>query len=245
MFILRLVILLATFAACATANDTCRNGGINTTVPGSFISNEPLVISLLQLGARSGTCFGLRALDAVAFTRSLHVSVRDATVRHIIVSLLEQLPDYEMQESSSNVVLVGRLRSIPKGSVFEVTVREFRSPRSSLKTVSNALKLQLAAQMDPTIRGFVGTYGPGDQSDLVGPIDEHEKKVWELLNDIVGQSAGAMWFPAAPELDAAKPTDISPWTIIEYSTPYSEASITIQELIPHFQTPEPEKGKAR
>jgi hypothetical protein len=238
----QVAVLLGIIAGPSTADADCRDAGLNTTVHGSFVSNEPLVASLFQLGLHSGTCFGLRALDIVAFRQNLHISERDPSVRQILVSMLKELPGYEMQESSSQVVLVGRFLSIPKDSVFDVLIPEFRCPRSPLNTASNALRMQVAVAIDPSVQGFAGTYSPGDLKDLVGPFNERSKRVWQLLNLLVGQSGGAMWLPSAPESDSPKRKELSPWTTIEYSTSYPEALVTIRELRSRFSTQGVETG---
>jgi hypothetical protein len=233
-----MVIALSAAAPLASAdeNRVCAEHSTGTKVAGNFASNQPLVHSLLDLGRRSKVCFGLRALDSLAFTRVLHISATDAPVKEIIASMLTALPGYSLEESSSHVIVLGRLHSVPAHSLYDRVLPTFRSSRAPLNTVSYALKMQLAIEVNPSIQGFAGTYNPGDSNDLVGPIEKNGKRVWELLNEIVGQSTGAMWITSMPESKATATVTLSLWTIIEYTSSPIEAASAISELSPQFQS---------
>lgn len=221
-------------ACSAESHDSCSKHSLDTKVSGVFVSNQPLVPGVLDLGQISHVCFGLRMLDASAFTQVLHINVKDASVRQILDAMTSKLTDYEFRESSSGVTLVGKLSSIVPSPLLNQVVPTFETQRAPLNAISNALQMQFAVTVDPTITGFAGSYSSGDTTDQVGPFRESGKTVWELLNDIVGQSKGAMWITSVRE--SRRPdASIHPWKIIEYTMPPKQALELINEAAAQFE----------
>lgn len=235
--LLAIVFVAAGAKGWAESHDSCNSRGLSATAPGTFIANEPLAPALLELGQISHVCFGLRLLDDNAFTHILHVNMTNASVRQILDSMVRELPDYVFREFPPSVVLVGKLDMKAPDLLLDKVVPSFDSPRAPLHAVSNALKMQIAVNIDPTITGFAGSYPTGDIGDQVGPIQENGKMIWELLNEIVGDSGGRMWISSLPESGKTYPR-LNLWKVIEYSMPPKEAEAAIQRVASQFQNSE-------
>lgn len=231
--ILALVIAGAYVRCWAEPRSSCSSSGLDTKVPGTFAANESLARGILELGQLSHVCFGLRILDANAFEHVLHIRAKDTSVRQILAAMVRELPNYTFQESAHKVVLVGKLDLKIPDLLLDKVVPSFDTPRAPLNTVSNALRMQVAVNLDPTINGFVGMYSSGDSADAVGPINERGRMVWELLNEIVGHSRGAMWISSVPESRKSYP-ELQYWQVIEYTMPPQSALAAIQEAASQF-----------
>ncbi len=88
----------------------------------------------------------------------------------------------------------------------------------------------LEEQIKPS-KGYAGHFRVADSADLVGPFDEKERTVRELLNLVVSSSKGAAWVTTAP-YDKKTPTAPGMfWTILEYSDPNLENRVAHGQLV--------------
>jgi len=69
----------------------------------------------------------------------------------------------------------------------------------------------------------------GDVKDLVGPFDEKDKTVRELLNLIVASSKGAAWITTTPYIQTSSPPDAF-WKILEYSDANLRNPVIVRDL---------------
>ncbi len=93
--------------------------------------------------------------------------------------------------------------------------------RMSLQAASNSLFMHLVVTLDPKRAqgGFAGTFRTGDSTNLVGPFDERNRTVRDLLHVLLAQSKGAMWmtllsYAAIPNTTPSR----SFWTFLEYTS---------------------------
>jgi hypothetical protein len=120
----------------------------------------------------------------------------------------------------------------------DTKIPRFQSARTDIQSASNLLYMDLQIVRDPTLatRGFAGHYPAGDTKDQVGPFDERNKSVRELLDLLVRSSKGGLWIaarrPAIPEENLSS----HPWLIVEYSQPLSGNLEQIRHAEEHIRS---------
>jgi hypothetical protein len=65
--------------------------------------------------------------------------------------------------------------------------------------------------MDPKIRAFAGDHPGGDFNDPVGPLEEHNRTIRQLLDKIVAESKGGVWILPAEDSRARDILEYGEW----------------------------------
>ena len=212
-----LVVSVAWLEGCATADAGCRADGLSLVFPHYRTEAANIVEALLLLGRDSHTCFAFRGLDRSAFTTQVQLDLTGASVGQVLSAVLKGVTGYSFEQSSHGIVMVKGPAQIAAGSLLNHVISIYAVPRTSLATASNALKLQLMADLNPAIGGFAGSYAGGDAADLTGPVEVRGQPVSEILNLILSTSKGGLWLEIIPDTDADRMPSRGLWGIIEYT----------------------------
>jgi hypothetical protein len=189
--------------------------------------------AILQIGQAYRVCFGIEYVGNDLMSRGVNADISSGTVADALKAILPVDHGYVVAERDG-VVEISNPTHLPKArSTFETKIERFRMRRGPVQEISNGLRMQLAAQVDPSVKGFAGSYRTGDLEDIVGPFDERDKAVSEMLDKVVRQSRrGATWLaqfsPAV--LKPNLPWQI--WTIIEYDRPVQDYFSLLQSVRP-------------
>jgi len=212
-----LMVFVALLEGTATAGADCRADGLPVVLPRYRAEAANIVEALMLLGRDTHICFGFRGLDRSAFATQVQLNLTGASVGQVISAVLKGVSGYSFEQSSHGIVLIKGPAQVAAGSLLDYAISTYAVPHTSLKTASNALKLQLMADLNPTIEGFAGSYAAGDVADLIGPMEVRGRPVEEILNVIVSASKGAMWLETVPDTEADRVPPQGLWTIIEYT----------------------------
>ncbi len=212
--------LASFFTFSAVLNAQCVKTA-TTVVPRFSFGGGTRVEAVIALGRQENICFGMRNLPRETFFQTASVEVSQETVAQIVSRIMA---DDAIQIRATDSGVLEIVRPSRNQSLFDRTIPSFTIQRAPLQAASLGIQLRLARELDPNIGGFAGSFNPGDRTDLVGPFDEHDRSVEDLLNRIVGSSKGASWIATVPDNYklTGSPAQYPIWSIIQYDKPASD-----------------------
>ncbi len=190
------------------------------------IQSKTIFESLVDLGLAYNVCFGVEVDNDELLRSPIDLELSDATPLTAARSALKTRSGYSV---ASDGLLSVRPIAEPPTSWLDFKIHRFAIPgRVNVATASNALLMSLQQQVQPR-NGYAGHYRVADNTDLVGPFDEREKSVRELLDLIVTSSKGALWITTRPYARTESPPELF-WTMLEYSDPTLKSQAAVKNL---------------
>ncbi len=188
--------------------------------------------ALLRLGSESGICIAVEFSGQEFWRRDIDIHGYDETSGNLVKRILASVEGYDVSQQDGFVTV----RPHEEHSTWlDYKLRSFKAPRTDRQQVSNLLHMSLALEADRTIKGFVGNYRPGDPTELVGPFDQKDRTVRQLLNLIVASSRGGMWIARSSPLQDGLPPKDPFWTIFEYSQPIDHHFSNLRAIADRFK----------
>jgi hypothetical protein len=188
---------------------------LSDVIGGVHIARATRLRALVQLGYEKNICFGLEAPDPAMLSEVVQVNRSGLTVEAAIREILPNPNSYEFSEQHG-VILI---RADDFGTWLDHSVPSFVLDRTTVQWASMSLFIAVARLADPSIGGFAGGFNPGNTSDRVGPFNEPNKRVRELLTLIVGSSRGGAWISGRCRVTDESIVREACWTVLEYSLP--------------------------
>ena len=202
-------------AVLASADHGCNaDRKLSDTISDVRIAKATRLAALVQLGYKKNICFGIEAPDPTMLSDVVRFNSPHLTVEAAIRQILPQ-GSYELSEQHG-VILI---RRADFGTWLDHAVPSFVVDRTTVQWASMNLFVTVARMADPSIGGFAGDYNPGNAYDFVGPVNEQNKRLWELLTLIVSSSRGGAWISGRCAVTDESITREPCWTILEYSLP--------------------------
>jgi hypothetical protein len=219
------LMLTALLAAATPAAGQCLAQPLAVTPKQIAIRSASALGALLQLGRLASVCFGIEVGDDRLATAGV-AWAQPASVQRLLGSVLSAAGGYTMREQ-------GRVLSIfppasPEGTWLDARIPQFRAPRAGVQTMSNLLFMDLRLVEDPAITSFAGRYPGGVVGDRVGPFDERNRTVREILNMIVGSSMGGLWITVQPHARSERLGERPFWVIVQYAESPAKADAQMQ-----------------
>ena len=202
------------------ANATCHTSpDLSASVAAFRVQQASRIEALLRFGDENGLCFGIEEVDAALLTELADFDIKNSTVQATIKSILG--PEHPITtEKHYGVIEVRPMsRRAKSRNVLDFVIPKCEANRGELQLVSWLLRIHLASELNPQIKGFGGDARAGDTGDEVGPFSERNMPIRYLLDKIVAQSRGGSWIA---QVDWEKLHDFtlvqnrSAWTIVEY-----------------------------
>ena len=226
-------------AALASADHACNaDRKLSDVLSAVHIARTNRLAALVQLGYEKNICFGLEAPDPTMLKETVQLGHSPVTIEAAIRQVLGNQYPYEL--SSRNGVIL--IRRSDGGTWLDHNVPSFVVPRTTVQWASMNLFMTVAMLADPSIGGFAGDFNPGDTNDHVGPFDEQNKRLWELLTLIVGTSRGGAWISGRCAVTDESITREPCWTILEYSLPLASTVAMAAGFLEKAKT-NPKQGK--
>ena len=198
------------------------------SLPSIRIHGRTIFEGLLDFGQANSICFGVEPDGDELFRLPLDLDLSDQTAFTAVRRSLLVSQRHSVLSLSSGSLLSVRARTSSIETWLDVKIHHFSIPRTDVQNASNVLFMSLEQQVEPKA-GYAGHFRVGDRKDLVGPFDENEMTVRDLLNLIVTSSKGAMWITTKPHIWAkALPGQF--WQILEYSDPAIANRAGIEQL---------------
>jgi hypothetical protein len=217
MFFVRAFVALAVAASSAApgvAECAARPLAVSPSVVN--IHATSILEGLVALGQPNSVCFGVEVADDQLAVAGV-IWTTPAPVGELLAPALSAR-SYELR-GIGKVIHVSPRKKAP-GDWLDTRIPRFQCARAGVQTVSNVLFMTLRRVEDPTLRGFVGDYWPGDTRDQAGPFDERNRTLRELLDLIVISSKGGLWLAVGGRA-RGEGLASHPWMILEYSAPLS------------------------
>lgn len=182
--------------------------------------SRSLTVHIHNLGRLTQVCFGVEAIPPTMIAPVEKLNLRNVTLGQALSQLLAALPGIQVEEAGG-VVLI-RPGSPQQHDWLDESIGKFQSRRDSLQTISNLLFMTLLVQADPGVRGFAGSYPPGDTTDFVGPFHEENQSLRKLLNLLLLESKGGIWVTDGISQHRADIPRKPFWVFQQYQRPASD-----------------------
>lgn len=213
--------LFAQQGLSADAKGCNEKGPLHRHVSELNVEGGTVLSALYTLGYRNGICFGVEIGDKSILGASPRLHERDLTVYAAVQKLLPAEHTYRVREDGGFILIEPAPRQ-DRLNWLDQRISRFKSARMPLRWVAEfQLKGALEAVRNPRSKGMVGST-LGASVPKVGPFDERDKTVQQLLGLILSQSRGGMWiaFETSPY---HKPD----WAVIEYGSSLEDGILTV------------------
>ncbi|MGA2598625.1 MAG: hypothetical protein ABSH09_16740 [Bryobacteraceae bacterium] len=209
-----LTILATILGSSCEAQVTKRCAPSSTQVRLSSKQYRSLLDAVVGIGRASGVCMGVELMDAALIDHAGATRESSGAAEAAVRSLLVGVPQYCVESR-------GKILSVKPCQGNRDTWLDFRLPHfeahpEQLQTMSTVLNMWLSDAVKPA-KGYMGHYRSGNPANAVGPYNEANVSVRELLDRFVGDSSGGAWItvrPYARRTANAEPTLF--WLIAEY-----------------------------
>jgi len=188
------------------------------------IQGGTLFEALLAFGVANKICLGIQFDSNDLLQSPINLQVSNVTAAAVVRNALDACPRYSI---ATDGILSVRTTAGP-ATWLDVRIHLFKIVRTDVQTASNVLSMYLQDEVKPR-KGYGGHFRMGDVKDLVGPFDEKDKTVRELLNLIVASSKGAAWITTTPYIQTSSPPDAF-WKILEYSDANLRNPVIVRDL---------------
>lgn len=221
----QVVMLFACTLARGTAACTVTLGN---EAPEVHVADQSTVAALLQFGYQAGVCLGMESPGIDLLTQPAAFSPTPASILQVIKAMVGSRP-YQVSERDG-VILIRSSESFSRSSQLDVAIPEYRIPKMSLAWASFALFTRLTLLADPSRTGIAGALSDRNQTDTVGPLEEHGRPARDLLTLMVGRSSGAAWISGLCA-GQTRGEDGPCWSLLDYKEDASVVGPVIRSLV--------------
>ncbi|PYT11613.1 MAG: hypothetical protein DMG59_25845 [Acidobacteria bacterium] len=180
-----------------------------------------VLAGIYSLGYENGICLGIEIGDKSILGAAPRLHERDLTASAALQKLLQDGDTYRVREEGA-FILIQPASSQGRLHWLDQRIPRFKSDRMPMKYVAEfQLKGALAAVRNPRYTGSIGNVIGDDVTAKVGPFDERDKSVGQLLSLILNQSRGGMW--VAFQRSDQKPD----WAAIPYGKSEHDGILTV------------------
>ncbi len=178
--------------------------------------------ALLMLGEQYNLCLGIEYVDRNLLTDLVDIHVKSGTAATAIDSILSPTRGLTIERRNGAIEIRQRVSADKVRNIFGYVIPKWESSRGPIQVVSLLLHWALVSELNHQLSGFGGHTGGGNPQDLVGPFNENDQSVRDLLDKVVAQSKGAAWIS---EVSGDQVTDLGLpekrriWMIVEYGGP--------------------------
>ncbi len=223
-------LLLASAAASQTSSG-CTAHPLSRVVAEFHVRDVGVLQALLQLGRENAICFGIESAEKQAFQHKVDLDARNEPALDVIKRMLSGFdPPYLVSEQDGVAVI--RLRRVLTQTWLDYNVPSFKSRRGPLQEVNHTLHMTLLRETRPGLKGIAGHYYAGNPATLVGPFDEKNRTLRQLLNELlINTPGGGIWVVHRSALKEG-PAPMQPfWTVVDYIDPLEVTSGLIRGIL--------------
>lgn len=200
-----------------------------SVVPKLEIQRATILAGIVTFGETTGICLGIELADDQLTRQPMRLDFSGVHFDAALRNALEHVRGYSVAVSGAVVVVQPDRER--KQTWLDMKIPRFTVQRASLQAASNVLFMYLRQQALPQEGGgFAGHFRTGEIRDMVGPFDERDRTVRELLNILVGSSSGALWITTEPP-NGTTIADRPFWTILEYSDQTVRSAGSVDDLV--------------
>lgn len=192
--------------------------------------------TLLLFCQQEGIPLGVEYVDLSLLKTPVTVKVSESNVAEIVKQILVPVQGYRwFIEDGLIVVTHVSLDRADSQNLLRLTITEFKSRESTLAEASNVLRMGIDRQLHPEIRGWVGSYPPGDTLRRIGPFSLKNLSVRDILNELVAAHGSAAWIVNVPPGNLSRLTSWGLWRMVEYEKPPRRYSAELEQVIKEFR----------
>jgi len=183
------------------------------------IRTGSILEALVDFGQTNSVCFGIEIMDDSLAAKGVawHAT---AALSDLLQRALSQVAGYRVRTRGRLVSISPARAAVP--TWLDAKIPEFSTTRrGGVPSLNNLLFMDLRLVENPSIGGFAGDYLGGDPHDQIGPLNEHDQSLRNLLDLIVASSKGGLWITVG-RYDRSHALSTRPfWLLLEYSQPLS------------------------
>lgn len=208
--------------------------------------NSPLD-TLLLFCQQQEIPLGVEYVDETLLRSPVAVKVSRSTVGEVLDKILTSVKGYRwLIENGVIVVTHVSLERDDSQNILRLRVAQFKTSESTLAEASNILRMTIDRQLNPDVRGWVGSYPPGNTRRKIGPLVLKNLSVRTILNHLVAEHGSAAWIVNVPPGNLGELTSWGLWRMVEYEEPPRRYSAELELVIEQFrkrgaQSPAPDR----
>ena len=186
-----LAIVITLLATPMPAAGQCIANPLTAAPRNIDIRTGSVLEALVDFGQTNSVCFGIEVMDHRLATTGVDWH-QAAPLRDLLHSTLSNVEGYRFQARDHMVSISPARSGAP--TWLDAKIPEFSATRrADVQSLNNLLFMDLALVENPRHGGFAGDYLGGDPQDQIGPLNEHDQSVRNLLDLIVASSKGGLW----------------------------------------------------
>jgi hypothetical protein len=184
-------------------------------------SGRTLIASVLDLAYEYDIPVGLESISHDAATRPINFETRGQSVRGILVTIVQKLPDYRVSFLNGMVdIYVPKAREDPSNLLNKV-IKDFSATELDTHDAALQLSCALSHELEPS-NGCGGSVALGQWGALKITVHLQNAKVYEILNAIVAQNGKAIWTVVAPPKKLSRIQFGGLWHIYPLQPPFKD-----------------------
>jgi hypothetical protein len=202
-----------------------------------FASSEASALDTLLLFCQQEKIpLGVEYVDHALLMTPVEVKVSNSTVRQVMDKVLASLQGYRWEIMGHAIVVTHvSLDRTDSPNLLRLTLPQFKASESTLAEASNLLRMTIDRLLNPSVRGWAGSYSPDKTLRKVGPFNLRNLSVRGVLNNLVAEHGSAAWIVNVPPGHLDKLTPWGLWRMIEYEDPPRRYSAELEQLIREFK----------
>ena len=182
------------------------------------VERVSVIDALLQLGRQEQIPMGIEYIDLQALEEPISVTTGPSTVAEVLNAILSKASGYSWSVRDGVVAISHASIGRNHRNLLNWRLSHFSVTKMTLADASHLLEMTLAHELQPDVKGWVGSYSPGNSRKTVGPLDLHDVSVRKALNRLVAQAGSAAWIVQVPPGGLGQLPSYGLWRIVEYET---------------------------
>ena len=226
---MRVLCLLLTLVSPAAAESPRQPDGQLSRETNVRLARATRLTALIRFGYENRLCLGIENPDPAMLTETVRLNGPRLTVEAALRQILPEKHVYELSEQDGLVLI--RRADVNRATWLDHKLPSFVLNRTSVQWAGVSLFVALARLADPNVGDLAGGYDPGNSNNLVGPFNEQDKRLRDLLSLVVRRSYGGAWISTECAVVDESITHKPCWTILEYGAPLQSAVAQAAEFL--------------
>lgn len=225
------VLLLALSASAEQGNGCGTSQPLNRTIVSADVEGETAISAIYRFAHLNGVCIGLVISDSALLRPVSRRHFGATSPGHVLRTLLPL--GYRVFEQG-RVVIIEPVSNTPRWLSQKIPRVRLPTPEPVRMAVMATLYMNYEMARDPKRNiGFAGDVHGPDPANMIGPLDERNKTMQELLNIIAERSRGGMW------VGMQRPVGMQslPWEFLEYQRPEAQGVGTLRWITDWMRYP--------
>lgn len=181
--------------------------------------SRPMIACVLELAYEYEIPIGIEFVNREAMTRPIDIQAQDQTVRALLTSIVQQIPDYHVSFADGLVEIFSSSARDDASNMLNRIVKTFSIKDQDAGIANRELACALARETDASAV-CVSSIARGQLGAQKITLNLTNAKVYQIVNAIVAQNGKAAWTVIAPPSSLTNPHSNDLWHIYPLEAPF-------------------------